>query len=198
MAAITFSADGANVYIAAEGNTGDQVIFGAAASDLSAWAKTYEPLAGSAANVLADPANPDQMFFYGNFGTNVVLLRYDISAATTTDLSPASQGSNAANGLAINPSNPDELVLGIGTAQDLKYSNDGGATWSDWDAALGLDPTALAVLWSGAYAYHRYFVAGQVTGAAELDYSPCEGLSSANVTGSLAAANIVSLEATES
>ena len=80
MAAIITSADGNNIFIAAEDGSGNPVILSAARSDLSTWSATYDPGAGTAANV-ASSTNLDVVFFYGNFGTDVTVIKYTISTS---------------------------------------------------------------------------------------------------------------------
>lgn len=197
MPAIALSADGAYLFLALEDGDGDQIIAKADVTALSTWTAVYEPGAGSAANIMTVPSDPDKMLFYGNFDTDVVLVEHTISGPTNTDISPASLGAAVANAAAVNPSNADEIIITVNDPeQDIEYTSDGGANWEVWDA-VGFDPTALAALWSGAYDYHRYFVTGQLIGSAQLLYSPNAGYSVYDYTGLMAVADALSLEATE-
>jgi hypothetical protein len=197
MAAIAVSADGNNIFLALEADDGFPIFLTAARSDLSTWSKAYEPGAGTAANVTNSPTNPDVMLFYGNFGTDVVVNTHTITTGAEVDISPGSLGAKEVNTLVINPAGVSELVLSVDTDQDLKNSEDGGSTYSDWDATMGFDGTALAVLWSGAYFPHRYFTGGQTGGTGEIRYSPNEGSSDADKTNTMSVTQIVSIEVTE-
>lgn len=201
MAAMCTNLDGNYVFVALEDvDTGFPVIVKASRLDLSTWSIIYNPGAGSAANIWPCRSNPDLMFFYGNFGSGIQVIRHTISTITNTNISPSGLTTKVVNTLEDNPSNASEIVITVNTDQDLKYTLDGGATWSNWDAALGFNATALKVMWSGAYSEHRYFVAGQVgVGNLDLLYSPNEGVSDSNrENASLAAkANITNVEVVE-
>ncbi len=197
MAAIGVSADGDNIILALEDASGNPVFVKAARSDLTSWTEVYDPGAGTAANIMASPVNPDVMLLYGNFGTDLVVATYTISTDTVADISPASLAAKEVNAIAINPGGVSELVISVDTDQDLKNSDDGGATYADWDATMGFDGTALFVLFSGAYFPHRYFTAGQTGGTGELRYSPNEGSSDKDKTGLMSVTHICSIEVTE-
>jgi len=197
VSAIVTTADGTYIYLALEDGDGDQIIARAARSDLSAWAAVYEPGAGSAANLAPVPSNPDQVLFFGNFGTDVTVVLHTASTGAESDISPGSLAAKEVNTLTVNPSDANEIIITVDTDQDLKYSDDGGSTWSDLDAALGFDATALAVLWSGDYSDARLFISGQVTGAAVVYYSPNEASSWGDYTGSMSATDVVALAVTE-
>lgn len=197
MSAIATSADGAYIFAALEDSSGFQVIARAARSDLSTWTAVYAPGAGSACGVVPVPSDADKMLFYGNFGTDVVLILHDIDAGTNTDISPASLGVNVVNTCAVNPANnANEIVITVDTDQDMLYTDDQGSSWTAWNAALGFDATALFMLWSGAYWPHRVFVGGDNGSNLDLLYSPNEMTQSADrASGSLAsAADICSVE----
>lgn len=198
MSAIAASADGAYIFLALEDGSGNQIIAKAARSDLSTWSAAYQPGAGSACNVAPVPGDADKMLFYGNFDTDVVVILHTISTGANTDISPASLGAKVVNTLAVNPSNSDEIIITVDTDEDILYTADGGDNWATWDAALGFDATALYLLWSGAYEYHRYFTAGN-DGTVVLVYSPNEGASDYDYTGAAlaATANVVSIDITE-
>lgn len=197
MAAITTNASGEYLFLALETSGGNQIIAKAATTDLSTWTAAYQPGTGSAANILPVPGNADLMLFYGNFGTDIVLVRHTISTGANEDISPASLGSNVVNALAVNPSNAAEIVIAVNGAQDIMYTADGGANWATWDSLLGFDATALALLWSGDYDYHRYFAAGVLITDAQLLYTPNEGYSTYDYTGTMTVANVTNLEWTE-
>lgn len=199
MAAIATNADGQNIYLALEDTLGNQIIATAARSDLSTWTAAYNPGGGSACNVATVHADLDQMLFYGNFGTDVTVIKHTISTTTNTDISPASLGAKIVNVAQVNPSDSTEIVIGVSTDQDLTHTTDNGTTWTAWDAALGFNPTALWVLWSGPYFLHRYFVAGDNLTTLDILYSPNEGSADTDVSGATIGAltNIASVECTE-
>jgi len=201
MAAITTDASGDNVFLALDNSSSTfPTVVMAARSDLSTFTVAYEPGAGTACNAIPDPANVDVMYFYGNFGTDLTITKYTISTDTTADISPASLGAKVINTLIVDPSNNSEMICTVDTDQDLKNTIDAGVTWTDWDAALGFDATALAALWSGPYFLHRYFVGGEVSGGnLDLLYSPNEGAAVSNEEGTALGAlgEIVSIEVTE-
>jgi len=163
MAAIATNADGTTVFMALERGS-SPVVLSAARTDLTTWTVVYEPGEGSAANVLPFLSDSDSMLFYGNFDTDVTVIKHTISTATNTDISPASLGAKVVNTAVINPSDSDEIIISVDTDQDLKHTSDGGTTWTDWDAALGFDATALWALWSGTYFPAPLFCGGKSRG----------------------------------
>lgn len=200
MPAIATNADGDYIFMAIEITIGlatDQIVAKAERDDLSgSWIGViYTAEAGTASNVAMVPSDPDLMLFYGNFGTAKV-VRYSISDDETTDITPSGL-SDPVDVLAVDPSDADRIVIGIGNSQDLKYTEDGGTTWSDWNTALTFDPTALWLLWSGLYDPHRYFAAGQVIGAGKVHYSPNEGANTYDASGSMSVTDITNVELTE-
>lgn len=194
MSAITVNGDGDDIFLALEDASGFQVIVRAPRTHLFEWSESYAPGAGTAANVEIITSNPDAIFMNGNFGTDVVILTHTISTNTNTDLSPGTLGAKVCNALVVNPTGVGEAWATIDTDQDLLRTTDAGATWPAIDAALGFDPTALDVLWSGGFALDRGFIAGKPV-SVELQYTPNEGDSKddqANA-GLAAVANIVSV-----
>lgn len=189
MAAITYSPDGTNIFIAAEdSSTGFQVVLKAAVTDFTTWTAVYSPGAGSAANVMASPTNSDIIYFYGNFDTDVVILEHTISTGAEVDISPASLGAKEVNVLAVNPTalydGSIEIVAHVNTDSDVIYSDDSGATWTTWDATSGMLPaTALEVVWGGNYFPHGYIIAGNFIGTANVVVSPNEGASNSAIPG---------------
>jgi len=194
MAAITTSIDGDYIFIAAE-NGGNQIVLKAARTDLTTWTVIYSPGAGTANNVLQSP-DPDIVYFYGHFGTDIQVIKHTISGPTNTNISPTTLAAKVVNTMAVNPSDINELLVSVNTDQDLKYSSDGGTTWTDYDTALGFDATALWGLWSGQYAPNRYFVAGDAGATLDLLYSPNAGSSDTDVSGAALGAetNICNVE----
>lgn len=197
MSAIATNANGEYLFLALETSGGLPIIVSAATTDLAIWTAVYQPGAGSVANVLPVSGNPDLMLFYGNFGTDIVVVQHTVSTAANVNISPASLGSAVVNTAAVNPSNFDEIIITVNTAEDVYYTADGGTTWTAWDTLLGFDATALAALWSGDYDYHRYFTAGVLITTAQLLYSPNEGESTYDYTGTMSVANVTNLEWTE-
>jgi hypothetical protein len=200
MPAIATSADGAYVFLALENSSsGFPVVVKAARTDLATWAAAYEPGAGTAANVAMVPSNPDLMLFYGNFGSGVQVVRHTISTGANENISPAGLTTKIINSLAVNPSDAEEMWATVDTDQDLIHTLDGGSNWETLDGSLGLNATALAVLWSGAYVLDRGFIAGDNGTDLDLLYTPNEGASKADQAGATlgAAAGICSLEVAE-
>jgi hypothetical protein len=199
MSAIVTSADGAYIFLALEDSgTGSQLVLMRERDAPGVWTAVYAPGGGSACNLAPVPGNADQVVFYGNFGTDVTIIRYTISTDTAEDISPASLGAKIVNCLVVNPGDPDEIWATVDTDQDLLHTVDGGANWETLDAALGFDATALYALWSGAYEFDRGFLAGN-DGAVVLIYTPNAGASNYDYTGAAlaAAANVVSIDLTE-
>ncbi len=198
MPAIATDASGDNIFLALEDGSGNQLVVKISRA-LSSQTTVYSPGGGSACNVATVPSEPDSMYFYGNFGTDVTILKHTVSTGAETDISPASLGAKEVNTLVVNPSDADEFVIGVDTDEDLEYTSDGGTSYTEWDATLGFDATALAVLFSGAYMPHRYFVAGDNTTTLDILYSPNEGSSDSDVSGATVGAltNISGLEFTE-
>lgn len=199
MAAICTTSDGAYIFLALEDSgTGNQVITKVARTDLSSWTAAYEPGGGSAANVAAS-GNPDRVYFYGNFGSGIQVVKHTVSTGANANVSPTGLTTKVVNCLAVNPSDADELIITVNTDQDVMHSTDAGANWETWDATLAFDATALFALWSGAYELHRYFVAGDVAGTIQLKYSPNEGSSDADQAGAAlgAVANVCGVETSD-
>ena len=198
MPAIRCSSDGLAVFVAAEDVvTGFPVVFQMdAATHL--FSSAYEPGAGSAVNVQSVAANPDKMLFYGNFGTDVVVVSYEISTGLATDISPAGRGAAVVNCASVNSSNEDEINITVNTEQTFRDTSNGGASWITRDAAMGFDATALLVLWSSDYELYRYFACGENGGGdLEVQYSPNEGRDTEQLAESTleAAAAICNIEA---
>lgn len=89
MASMCTNADGNYIFMALEDGSGFQIIAKASRSDLMTWEAVYSPGAGTAANVLPVPSNPDLMLFYGNFGSGVQVVKHTISTITNTNISPS-------------------------------------------------------------------------------------------------------------
>ncbi|GIK36576.1 MAG: hypothetical protein BroJett011_04090 [Chloroflexota bacterium] len=196
MAAIATSADGGYVFLALENESGQPIIVKASRDDLSAFSPAYNPAAGTAGNVASVQANADQMLFYGNFGSGVQVVLHTVSTGANTNISPGGLTTLVANCLAVNPSDPDEIWITVnnGASSSLRRTLDAGATWEIM-AALGFEPTALAITWQSDYSLDRVVVAGHTT-TTELRYSPNEGAALADYAGAGlgAAANIVGVQ----
>lgn len=194
MSAIAVNGDGYYIFLALEDSSGFQVIVRATRNLFTEWSAIYESGAGSAGNVARIPSNSDGIFMHGNFDTDIVILTHAIGAETVTDLSPGTLGAKVCNTLEVNPSGVGEAWATIDTDQDLIRTQDAGATWPALDAALGFDPTALDVLWSGGYALDRGFIAGKPA-SVELQYTPSEGADKQDQAnaGLAAVANICSI-----
>lgn len=200
MAAITYSNDGTNIFLAAEvAATGDQVVLKGLVSDLDIWTEAYSPVDGSAGNVKASTNDPDTMFFYGNFGTDVVIIKHAIAAGTNTDVSPASVGAREINSLDGNPTplydGSIELICHIDTAADIVYSDDTGVTWSTLTGSSALtSANDIEVIWRGTYYPHAYIVAGFVFVGPAIYLSPNAGANQIDVIDTITTTNICSIE----
>ena len=192
MAAIATDLNGTYIFAALEDSSGHQAILRAEASDLSTWTAVYQPGAGSAANVI--PAGEGYMLFYGNFGTDVGLIRHTISGGTNTDISPNSLGSKVVNCAAVNPHNENEIMITVGTDQDVLHSDDAGSTWTTLENALGFNATALAPIWDLYNRPHEVLVAGHNGANIDIRFTPNDFASSTNVEGSLSTSNITNIE----
>ena len=195
MPAICTDTSGEYIYMALEdSSTGHQIVVRVPRAGLSAglFSTAYAPGAGSACNVT--PAGDNAILLYGNFGTDITAVLHTVSTGAEADISPASLGSKIVNAAAVNPSNPVEMMITVGTDQDVLYTDDDGATWTALEDVLGFDATALAVLGTSLYEAYRAFVAGHNGANIDILYTPNEFASTANVEGALSTANIVALE----
>lgn len=174
MSIMSVNGDGYYLFLALEDSSGFQVVVRANRGLFTEWSAVYEPGAGNAGNVAIIASNPDAVFMHGNFDTDVVILTHTISTDANADLSPGTLGAKVCNTLKVNPSGVGEAWATIDTDQDLIRTQDAGVTWPVLDAALGFDPTALDILWSGGYALDRGFIAGKPA-SVELQYTPSEG-----------------------
>lgn len=184
MAAITTTADGEYIYLALESG-GNPVIVRCSRDDLSTFTLAYAPGSGSAANVAQVPGNADRMLFYGNFGSGVQVVSHVVSTGAETNISPTGLTTKVVNGLCVNPSDPNEIIVTVNTDFDLLQTTDGGATWETQNAAVGFDPAALAVLWQDEAEYHIVYLAGEIGGfyPPALRYSPNGGNTLQDITG---------------
>lgn len=195
MSAIAVSQDGEAIFLALEDGSGFPVVAKCSRSDLATFTAAYAPGAGSACNVLPS-GDPDVMFFYGNFGSGVQVVKHVVSTGAETNISPAGLTTKVVNALAVNPSDVNELWVTVNTDQDLLGSSDGGTTWATLNAALGINPTGLLVFWAGDYDDSRAFIGGTVAGVTELLYTSNEGASYGDYAGANldGAAAIVGIE----
>lgn len=200
MPALAASADGAYIFAALENDAGQPVIVRATrpdeAGDPITFAEAYAPAAGTAGNVASVPGNADRMYFYGNFGSGVQVIKHTISGPTNTNISPSGLTTKVVNALAVDPGDPDHIIITVNTDQDLLETRDGGTNWSTLNAALGFNATALVVNWQSFPEYDIVFTAGQVTAVSRLLYSPNSGATMSNITGTALddTTNVVSLE----
>jgi hypothetical protein len=193
MAAIVTSSDGAYIFMALEDSSGFPVIARAARSNPTTWTSVYAPGAGTAANVASVPGNADLMLFYGNFGSGVQIVKHTVSTGAEVNISPTGLTTKIVNALAVNPSDPNEIIIAVGTDQDLLRTIDLGANWTTLYATLGFNATGLAVRWDDP---DRAFVAGYDGADVDLLYTPNEGESIADVAGAAlkAALGVVGVE----
>jgi hypothetical protein len=195
MAAISTNSDGNYIFLALQNGSSQPVIARCSREDLVTFTYAYNPAAGTTANVVMAPSDPDQMLFYGYFGSGVQVVRHNIGAATNTNISPAGLGTAVVNCLAVNPSDANEIYITVNTAQDVMYTVDGGATWETLNSALGFDPTALRVFWGGEYEDDILLIGGKPA-SVQLLFSPNAGTYTSNIAGASlgATANIVGIE----
>jgi hypothetical protein len=204
LSAIATSADGEYIFLALENASGFPVFVRAARADLSTWTSVYAPGVGTAANVASVPGNADLMLFFGYFGSGVQVLSHVVSTGAETNISPAGLTTKVVNCLAVNPSDPDEIIITVNTDQDLLRTIDGGDNWETLNASLTFNATGLAVAWGGPSTSsgqgdgepHGIYVAGNDGVDTFLLYSPNDGLVLGEVTGAAltAVANVVGVE----
>jgi hypothetical protein len=199
MAAIAPTADGEFIFLALEDTSAQPVIIKAtrpdAAGDAITFTEAYAPAAGTAGNVAAVAGNADLMLLHGNFGSGVQVVMHTVSTGGNANISPAGLTTKVVNAAAVDPSDSDHIIVCVNTDQDLLETRDGGANWIDLNTVLGFDATALAVHWQTFPEYDIIYVVGQVTGAAQLTYTPNSGSSLSDITGgTMSAANVASLE----
>jgi len=193
MPAIATSADGAYIYLALEDASGFPAFVRAAREALETWDSVYAPGAGSAANVASVPGNADKMLFYGYFGSGVQVISHTISTQAEVNISPAGLTTKIVNALAVNPSDPNEIIIATGTDQDLLHTTNLGTAWTTIYATLGFNATALAVQWDDP---NRVFIAGYDGVDVDLLYTPNAGAFVSDESGAAlkAALNVVSVE----
>jgi hypothetical protein len=195
VAAIATSADGAYIFLALQNSAGFPVFVRASRDNLSVWTEVYSPGVGSSANVASVPGNSDLMIFYGYFGTGVQVISHTISTAAEVNISPTGLAAQVVNTLAVNPSDPNEMMLTVDTAQDLYHTLDGGALWTQIYTTLVFNATGLAVRWDDP---NRVFVAGYDGADVDLLWTPNEGASVSDEAGAAlgAALGVCSVELT--
>lgn len=195
MAAIAVSQDGEAIFLALEDGSGYPVVAKCSRDDLATFTSVYAPGAGTACNVLATP-DPDVMYFYGNFGSGVQVVKHVVSTGAETNISPSGLTTKVVNALAVNPGDVNELWATVNTDQDLLHTIDSGTTWETLNNALGVNPTALLVLSTGTGEPPVIYVAGNDGADTLLLYSANGGTSFSDVAGAnlAAVANIVGLE----
>lgn len=193
MPAIAITSDGKYIYLALENLSGVPIIVRCQQDDLATFEAAYQPGAGSAANVRQVPSNPNRMLFYGNFGSNVEVIEHTPSSGVNSDISPPSLGSNVVNGLDVNPNNENEILITVNGSQDLLRTTDKGDNWTTLNSNLGINPTAIAVVWPDSL---KLFIAGNTGSETRLLWSTDRGSSFTNQAGSAlgAAANITNVE----
>jgi len=190
MAAIAINQQ--NIFMALEDGSALPLIVKSTLADPGTFSTVYEPGAGTAANVITS-GDPDIVYFYGNFGSGVQVIKHTISTLTNTNKSPAGLTTKVVNGMDVNPDDANELWITVNTDQDLLKSTTGGTSWSSINAALGLNPTALKVIWPDS---QKILVAGNDGTDTKLLYSTDGGVAFTNivtVAGLTDSANIVAL-----
>ena len=195
MAALTYTNDGTKIFVAAEDPaTGFQVVLSAAVSDLITWTAVYEPGAGDSINLQTTASNPDLLFFYGNFGTDIGVVKHAITAGTNTDISPTTIGAHQIQIFASNPTplydGSIELICREEVDHDVVYSDDTGATWTSWDATGAGGGSAMKAIWRGTYYPHAYIIGS----GGSLYLSPNQGVSTLDITDTIACFDICDIQ----
>lgn len=195
MPAIATSSDGAYIFLALENASGFPVFLRAERDNLATWTSVYAPGVGTSANVASVPGNSDKMLFYGYFGSGVQVLSHTISTGAEVNISPTGLTTKIVNALAVNPSDPNEIIIAVGTDQDLLRTIDLGANWTSLYATLAFNATGLAVRWDDP---DRAFVAGYDGADVDLLYSPNAGAFFSDESGAAlkAALNVTNIELT--
>jgi hypothetical protein len=176
MSILETSQDGQFVFVALEDDaTGNQLIFriNRPTSTTPTTVTAYEPGGGSAGNVAAT-GDPDRMIFHGNFGTDVGVVDHAIDAATNTDVSPSSIGSDKIQPSAVDPGDIDHIVAINQDDQDALETDDLGDNWSTLNAALGVTVEAMALIFFGMYFPFGGFIGGNDGVDENLTYTPNE------------------------
>ena len=167
------------LFVALETATGNQLVkkFDIGTGAVS---DAYTPGAGTSCNVLQHPTNEDVVYFYGQFGGNVNIIKHTISTVNNADISV--NISNTINGVTVNPSNDLEMYCYSDGNTTIYFTDDGGATWTVLNASGSLTTVAgLVTLWSAAGLANRLFASGDDTANAIINYSPNGGLSGVKV-----------------
>ena len=155
-------------------STGNQVVFCLSPRPgTPVVSAVYNPGAGSAANVIAT-GDLDKMLWFGNFGSNVGVIEHAIVAASNTDISPTTIGTDEIQPIAVNPADPDHIVAINEADQDALETTDGGTAWATLNAALGQTVAAMAVAFFGSYFPFSSFIGGDDGTDTRLDYTPNE------------------------
>jgi len=176
MSILEVSQDGAFVFVALEDDaTGDQLIFRIArpTSTTPTTVTAYEPGGGTAGNV-APTGDPDRMIFHGSFGTDIGVIDHAIAAATNTDISPSSIGTELIQPLKVDPNNVQHIAAINRNDQDALETEDGGSNWAALNAALGQDVDAMDLIFLGAYFPFGGFIGGNDGVDENLSYTPNE------------------------
>lgn len=187
MSAVAIS--GEYIYLALQDGLGQPVVIRTTTGDPATFETVYNPLSGSAVNVKAAGG---YVFFYGDFGADVKIIRHTVADLTNTDISPASLGTAVVNALDVNPDNAGEIWCVVNTAQDLLRTINGGTAWTTKNSSLGLNATGLKVLWPNP---DKILIVGNTGSQTRLIYSSNQGNSFSDVSSSAlhSAANIAAL-----
>ena len=188
MSAVAIS--GEYIYLALQDGLAQPVVIRTTTGDPATFETVYNPLSGTAVNVKA--AASDYVFFYGDFGTDIKIIRHTVADLTNEDISPASLGAAVVNALDVNPTNDNEIWCVVNTAQDLLRTINGGTAWTTKNSSLGLNATGLKVLWPNP---DKILIVGNTGSQTRLIYSSNQGTSFSDVSGSSlhTAANISAL-----
>jgi len=191
MSVLSSSIDSQFLFIALEDGSANQLIKRLQIST-EMFTTAFEPGAGSASNILQHPTDENFVYFYGQFGASVNVIKHTISSVTNTDISiPIT---NVINSLAVNPSDDQQLYAYANSNQSLYFTLDGGANWTVDNGAVGLSAvTQIITLWSTPPSPNRLFASGDDTVNAIINYTPNGGISGINLRSGALASQVSAL-----
>ena len=111
----------------------------------------YDPQAGDCSNVIRLGTDLDNMLFFGNFGTDVKLIKHTISTLNNSDISPASLGSNLLQPVESDPLDSNHIIAIDQDSEDVLESLDLGSNWNTINNAIGGLVLAIKMLWNNIY-----------------------------------------------
>jgi len=194
MSVLSTSTDEQFLFVALEDSAGLQLIKKLQVPSLTI-TDAFVAGAGTASNVLQHPTDEDFVYFYGQFGASINVIKHTISSVTNTDISiPIT---NVINSLAVNPSNDQQLYAYANSNQSLYLTIDGGTAWNVVNGGVGLSAiTQIITLWSIVPSPNRLFASGDDTINSIINYTPNGGVSGINLRSGLLASQITAMSMT--